>query len=79
MVTPLQVAELLAAVLVPVGFYVIATQIRDVKWGRLTPAIVVMAVPLLFILTVEDVIPNIATAVFGGLLFGHIVTYLDTD
>lgn len=79
MVTLIQLAEVLAALLVPIGFYVVATQIRDVKWGRLAPAIVVMAVPILFILTVEDVVPDIATAVFGGLLFGHIVTYLDTD
>lgn len=79
MVTLLQVAEILAALLVPIGFYVVVTQIRDVVWGRLAPAIVVMVVPVLFILTVEDVIPDIATAMFGGLLFGHITTYLDVD
>lgn len=79
MVTLLQVAEILAALLVPIGFFVVVTQIRDVVWVRLAPAIVVMVVPILFILTVEDVIPNIATAMFGGLLFGHIVTFLDVD
>lgn len=79
MVTLLQVAEVLAAILVPVGFYVVVTQVRDVRWNRLSPAIVVMAVPLLFILTVEDIIPNIATAIFGGLFFGHIITFLDVD
>lgn len=79
MVSALQIAELLAAAMIPIGFFVVTTQIRDVMWGRLAPAIVVMAVPALFILTVEDVVPNIATAVFGGLMFGHIVTYLDTD
>jgi|GEM_PF-3529427 len=79
MVTPLQIVELLAALSIPLGIYWIASQIRSVRWMYLVQAIVVVTFPGLFLLAVEDVIPNVAAAVFAGLLFGHITTQLDTD
>lgn len=79
MVTPLQIAELVAAALMPIGLYFIMTQVRDVRWVDLSQGIVVVAVPALFILAVEDIVPNVAAAVFTGLLFGHMTTYLDDN
>lgn len=79
MVTPLQTAVLGAAALMPISIWIVASQVRDVRWVNLSQGIVVLAVPALFILAVEDIVPNVAAAVFTGLLFGHMTTYLDDD
>lgn len=79
MVTPLQLVEILAALSIPLGLYWVGNQIRSVRWGYLVQSIVVLTLPALFLLAVEDIIPNVAAAVFAGLLLGHITTYLDTD
>lgn len=75
----LQYAQLLAAGGIPVSLWIVMHQIRDVKWTRLTPGIVVSVLLATFILTVEGTIPPLGAGFLTTLLLGHTMTFLDDD
>lgn len=79
MVTPFQFAQLVVAAAIPLSLWVVTHQIRDVKWTRLTAAIVVNVFLAVFILTARGVIQPVGAAFITMLLFGHTTTYLDND
>ncbi|MFB6124329.1 MAG: hypothetical protein ABEJ59_00015 [Halanaeroarchaeum sp.] len=79
MLTPFQIAQLVVAAAIPVSLWVVTHQIRDVKWTRLTPAIVVNVFLAVFILTGRGAIQPVGAAFITTLLLGHTTTYLDND
>jgi hypothetical protein len=79
MVTAFQIAQLATAGAIPASLYVVMTQIRDVKWMRLAPAIVVNVFLAVWLLVSEGAIPPLGAAFIVMLLLGHLTTFLDTD
>lgn len=79
MPTFFQIAQLASAGAIPVSLWVVMGQIRDVKWTRLAPGIVLSVVFGAFVLTAQGVVPPLGTAFITTLLIGHTTTYLDDD
>ena len=79
MPTPFQIAQLATAGGIPLSLFVVMTQIRDVKWTRLAPAVVVNGFLAVGLLVSEGVIPPLGAAFITMLLLGHLTTFLDTD
>ncbi|WP_440989021.1 hypothetical protein [Haloarchaeobius baliensis] len=79
MPTPFEIAQLATAAGIPVSLHVVMNQVRDVKWRRLAPAIVINAFLAVWLLASEGVISLLGGAFIVMLLLGHLTTFLDTD
>ncbi|MFB6070414.1 MAG: hypothetical protein ABEJ76_05265 [Halanaeroarchaeum sp.] len=79
MLTPLQIVQIVVAALVPASLWIVMSQIRDVKWTRLAPGIVVSVVLGVFLLTSEGILGPLGAAFVTMFLLGHTTTHLDND
>jgi len=79
MPTPLQVVQLIVAAGIPLSLWIVMTQIRDVKWRRLAPGVVVSGFLGVFLLTAQGVVPALGAAFITMVLLGHTTSFLDND
>ncbi len=79
--TVAQVVQFLAAAMIPIGLFYVATR-RDeqrLKWRDLLIAIGIFVLPIVVILGIQGILSSSYAALIMGIVMGHVMAMLDDD